>query len=191
MTGRSATDDAYFARSWDASDDPWAHTSRWSEARKYAMTAAALPRPHYRRSFEPGCGVGELTRLLAPRSDHHVALERHPRGVAVAAERCLGLPQVEVREGRIPEDWPEGGFDLVVVSEVLYYLSDDELDAALDRLVDAVEPDGDVVAVHYRPVVAEHTWTGDEVHERLRGHPGLTPLSRTLEADVAIDVLRR
>lgn len=190
-TDRPATDPDYFARCWEGSDDPWAHTTRWSEARKYAMTVAALPRPTYERSFEPGCGVGALTAQLAPRTARHLALDRHPRGVAVAAERCRGHGHVEVREGRIPEAWPVGRFDLVVLSEVLYYLSAAELDVTLDRLAAGLVPGGDVVAVHFRPEVPEHTWTGDEVHDRLRAHRALTSRSRTVEADVVIDVLRR
>jgi trans-aconitate methyltransferase len=191
MSDRTATDDAYFAECWAASEDPWAHTTRWSETRKYALTVAVLPRRTYARSFEPGCGVGLLTRLLAARTAEHVAMERHPRGVAVATDRCRDLPHVEIREGRIPDAWPEGTFDLVVLSEVLYYLSSDELDETLARLATALAAGGDVVAVHYRQEVPEHTWSGDEVHDRLRSHPGLTPVSRTIEDDVAIDVLRR
>lgn len=191
MTGRPATTDAYFDRTWATGDDPWAHTTRWSEARKYGLTAAVLPRARYRRSFEPGCGVGALTRLLADRSDHHLAMERHPRGVAVTTERCRDLDQVEVRQGRIPEDWPDGPLDLVVVSEVLYYLSSPELDRAIELMAETLEPGGDLVAVHYRPVVDEHTWTGDEVHDRLRAADRFVALGRTVEADVVIDVLRR
>ncbi|QYG91889.1 class I SAM-dependent methyltransferase [Iamia sp. SCSIO 61187] len=188
---RPPTPDAYFDEWWGRSDDPWAHATRWSEARKYRLTAAALPRPRYDRSFEPGCGIGVLTTLLAARSPDHLAMERHPRGVAATRERCAGLPGVTVVEGRIPDDWPAGSFDLVVLSEVLYYLSSPELDAVLDRAVEALVPGGDLVAVHHRPSVDEHTWTGDEVHERLRAHPGLTSLSRLVEEGFVLDVLQR
>lgn len=188
---RAATPDAYFATSWAGSADPWAHATRWSEQRKYGLTVASLPRERYARSLEPGCGIGALTEMLAARSDDHLALERHPRGVAEARRRCADRPTARVVEGRIPDDWPPGPFDLIVLSEVLYYLSDTDLDRVLDRVEDALEPGGDLVAVHYRPVVEEHAWTGDEVHERLRARPGWTALGRTVEPDVVIDVLRR
>ena len=188
---RAPTPDVYFDRCWGGSDDPWAHARRWSETRKYRLTVAALPRLHYRRSFEPGCGIGVLTTLLAARSVEHLAMERHERGVAATRERCAALPEVTVAQGRIPDDWPEGSFDLVVLSEVLYYLSADEMDDALERVEASLAPEGDLVAVHYRPVVPEHAWTGDEVHDRLRARPGWTGLSRIVEDDFVLDVLRR
>jgi trans-aconitate methyltransferase len=188
---RTATPDAYFDRCWGDSDDPWAHARRWSETRKYRLTVAALPRPHYRRSFEPGCGIGVLTTLLAARSDDHLAMERHQRGVDATRRRCAALPEVTVTAGRIPADWPEGAFDLIVLSEVLYYLSAGELADVLDRVEAALVPDGDLVAVHYRPTVPEHAWTGDEVHERLRDRPGWTSLNHTVEPGFVLDVLRR
>jgi hypothetical protein len=50
-----------------ASPDPWGFTSRWYEARKSAITMAMPPKPHYRDAFEPGCSIGMLSDLLAPR----------------------------------------------------------------------------------------------------------------------------
>jgi len=188
---RTATPDAYFERCWGDSDDPWAHARRWSETRKYRLTVAALPRLHYGRSFEPGCGIGVLTTLLAARSDAHLAMERHERGVSATRQRCAGLPEVTVARGRIPDDWPEGAFDLIVLSEVLYYLSSGELADVLDRVEASLAPGGDLVAVHHRPTVPEHTWTGDEVHERLRQRPGWTGLSHLVEDGFVLDVLRR
>lgn len=37
--------------------DPWDFESRWYEQRKYALSAAMLPKPRYRRAFEPGCSI--------------------------------------------------------------------------------------------------------------------------------------
>ena len=63
--GRSYFDDMY-----SDNPDPWGFESRWYEQRKYALTIAALPEPLYRSGFEPGCSVGVLTSLLAPRCKH-------------------------------------------------------------------------------------------------------------------------
>ncbi len=35
--------------------------------------------------------------------------------------------------GQVPDSGPEGAFDLIVLSEVLYYLDDADLDAVLAR----------------------------------------------------------
>jgi SAM-dependent methyltransferase len=189
LSVRPATTDAYFDEMWASAGDPWAHASRWSERRKYDLTVASLPRPRYDRSFEPGCGIGVLTSSLAPRSQRHLAMERDPRGVEATRGRCADQPGVTVVEGRIPDDWPTAPFDLIVLSEVLYYLAD--IAPVLDLVEATITPGGDLVAVHFRPVVPEHAWTGDEVHEQLRSRPGWTALAHHVEDDFVLDVLRR
>lgn len=189
MTGRPPTSDRYFDETWATGDDPWDHAGRWYERRKYELTAAALPKAHYERSFEPGCGTGVLTRLLAARSSAHVAMERHPRGAQATAARCADLPQVEVSVGTIPEAWPDGTFGLIVLSEVLYYLDETTIACTLDRCRRSLRPDGHVVAVHYRPNVEAHTWNGDEVHRQIRSTRGWTPGTRILDPEFVLDVL--
>ena len=44
---------SYFDNVYAASPDPWGFTSRWYEARKYAITMAMLPKPHYRDGSNP------------------------------------------------------------------------------------------------------------------------------------------
>lgn len=171
MTGE-ATSDAYFRRQWEGSGDPWNHGGRWYETRKYEITVASLPRPHYARTFEPGCGAGFLTRRLAARTDVLVAYEREPEGVRATSERCSDLGHVQVTEARAPGDWPDGPLDLIVVSELLYYFDDRTLDSMLDRLQDAARAGADVVAAHYRRHVADHARSGDDAHDRLRAALG-------------------
>ena len=185
-----ATTDAYFDRMWALGDDPWDHGSRWYETRKYRLTAAALPRPRYSRAFEPGCGTGRLTALLARRVDRLVAWDRSPRAVGVTRRRCAGLAGVEVETGRVPGEWPRGSFDLVVLSELLYYLDDAGLDLVLDRTATALAGDGHCVAVHYRRPVLEHARLGDDVHERL-GDALPRLLVRHIEEDFVLEVRGR
>lgn len=182
-----ATPDAYFAQQWARGDDPWEHGSRWYETRKYRLTVAAAPRQRYRRAFEPGCGAGFLTALLAERVDELVAMERAPTGVAATRRRCADLPGVEVVEGRIPTDWPVGAFDLIVLSEVLYYLADDDLDAVIDRARSSLVPGGHLVVVHFRRPVAEHARLGDDVHDRVRAVLD-APIVRHVEDDFVLEV---
>lgn len=56
-----SVEDRYFDGLVAGNDDPWAFRQRWYEQRKRAITLAALPRPHYRAIFEPGCANGELS----------------------------------------------------------------------------------------------------------------------------------
>ncbi|MGN6300380.1 MAG: PIG-L family deacetylase [Angustibacter sp.] len=180
-------DDFYAA----GGDDPWGFTDRWYERRKRSLTLAALPRERFRRAFEPGCSIGVLTAELATRCDHLLALDPAAAAVDRAVERTAGLAGVEVRRGAVPADWPDGTFDLVVLSEMGYYCGAADLAELVDRTAASLTDDGVVVACHWRHPVAEYPLTGDAVHQALRAHPGLALLAEHVEADFRLDVLVR
>ena len=185
------TPHGYFAGLYAADPDPWDFDSRWYDRRKHDLTAAALTRPRYRSAFEPGCSTGALTARLATRCDHLLAVEGVAAGAERAAARVADLPQVTVRQGWMPRDWPDGTFDLVVLSELGYYFADADLDRLLDHAVTALEPGGDLVAVHWRWPVPEHARSGDDVHERLGALPGLERVAAHEEADFRLEVFTR
>lgn len=169
----ASTPASYFDRMYSGTADPWDLAGRWYERRKYALTLAALPRPRYRRAFEPGCSVGVLTRLLAERCDAVVATDRVPAAVAEAAARNRDLPHVDVARLTVPEEWPEGTFDLIVLSELLYYFDATALAEILARAAGSLEPGGTLVTVHWDHPVPEHRLTGTQLAPLLRDVPGL------------------
>ncbi|OLR92968.1 SAM-dependent methyltransferase [Actinokineospora bangkokensis] len=169
--------------------DPWGFRTRWYEQRKYAATLAALTRPRYRRAFEPGCSVGVLTAALAARCDEVVAWDVDPTARAAAAAECP--PHVRVAAGAVPGQWPEGEFDLLVVSEVAYYLDRDDLDALIDRAVGCLADDGDLVLAHWRHRTPDCPLTGDDVHAAFTGRTGLHGQVSHVEPDFRLDVLSK
>ncbi|MFF5081865.1 class I SAM-dependent methyltransferase [Actinoplanes sp. NPDC000266] len=181
----------YFEQMYAGNADPWSFESRWYDARKHALTAAVPPARRYRSAFEPGCSTGRLTALLAPRCDRLLAVDAVGDAVRTAAERLAGVPGVTVERASVPDDWPAGPFDLVVLSELGYYFDDADLDTLLTRAVDSLEPGGDLVAVHWRWPVEEHARSGDDVHRAIAARPGLTRLSRLEEADFLLEVFTR
>jgi LmbE family N-acetylglucosaminyl deacetylase/SAM-dependent methyltransferase len=170
-------------------DDPWGFTARWYERRKRALTLAALPRERFARAFEPGCSIGVLTAQLGERCDDLLALDVVPATVRKARQRTAHLPGVRVEQGSVPGDWPEGVFDLVVLSEVGYYCGPDDLDTLVDRAAGALAEDGVLVACHWRHPVPEYPLGGDAVHAVLRAHPRLALLAQHEEEDFLLDVL--
>ena len=102
--------------------DPWGLASRWYETRKYALTLAALPEAAYRRAFEPGCAIGVLTAQLAARCDYLLAADGVEAALTQTRARVSGLEHVHVARMVVPGAWPEGPWDLVVLSELAYYL---------------------------------------------------------------------
>ena len=185
---RQSLPDSYFHDMYRSSDDPWGFATRWYERRKYALTLAALSSPRYGSVFEPGCSIGVLSAELATRADHLLCTDVSPRAVELARRRLDGHDSVDVRVGDIVTDWPSGRFDLIVLSEVLYYLDDADLDEVIARLPDSLSPTGEVLAVHWRWRVEEYPRTGDDVHDALRSST-LHPSASYADTDFCIDVM--
>jgi cyclopropane fatty-acyl-phospholipid synthase-like methyltransferase len=179
----------YFADMYAGAEDPWGFRSRWYEQRKRDVTLAALTRPRYRRAFEPGCSIGVLTAALADRCDEVVAADVDERAVTTARGSLAPLGNVRVERLALPQEWPDGMFDLVVVSEVAYYLGPAELQQLLDCAVGSLAPRGTLLACHWRHPVPDYPATGDEVHHRLLARPELNQAVSHLEEDFRLDLL--
>ncbi|MEW1751606.1 class I SAM-dependent methyltransferase [Streptomyces angustmyceticus] len=186
-----STPASYFETMYRHSPDPWHLADRWYEHRKYDLTLAALPRPQYRRAFEPACSVGELTLRLAERCDALLACDRVASAVETAARRTAGHSHVTVEQRTLPAQWPDGSFDLIVLSELLYYFDAAALDDLLRRAVAALEPGGTLVTVHWNHAVDEHLATGAELAPVLAGIPGLILTADHREDDFVLQTFGR
>ena len=178
----------YFQSMYAHSPDPWSLATRWYDRRKYDLTAAALPKARYRSAFEPGCSVGELSVRLAARCDRLLSWDREPSAVTAAAERLSGAAHARAERRIIPDDWPRESFDLIVLSEILYYFDPPTMNHILLNALATLEPGGTLAAVHWRHPVAQHAQTGDAVHDALREISALAPVCRHTEPDFTLDV---
>lgn len=193
MTGRSgrSLDAGHFHRLWADEDDPWGLESTWYEDRKRAVVLAALPDPHYRRAFEPGCAGGALSTELAPRCDELVCTDLARQAVDRARTRLAGHPHVRVTQAAVPNEFPVGPFDLVVVSELAYYFADEKRVALWEGLRERLEPGGTLLAVHWTREVPGYPADGARVHEELVRIEGFEQVAEHREADFRLDVLAR
>lgn len=165
------------------SDDPWSFKTRWFEARKRAMTLACLPAMRYAHGFEPGCANGELSAELATRCDRLLVSDVSERAVGLARARLAGWPHAEVVQAHLPRDWPAGSFDLIVISELGYFLDAASVDTLADKTRAALRPGGTVLACHWRRPIAGCALDGDAVHRHLAQRLGMTVLTEVREAD--------
>ena len=188
MTTPATLGPGYFDAMYQTARDPWGFEDRWYERRKYAISLALLPAERYRNAFEPGCSIGVFTELLAPRCDALLSCDVAAAGVQAAARRTEHLPQVRVEQRDIAGQWPAGRFDLIVFSEMLYYLGDHDLEQLLDRTTAALQPNGTLLAVHWRHPVADYPRSGDDVHRVLGARPGLARLVSHAEPDFLAEV---
>lgn len=181
--GRDYFDELYAKRA-----DPWRLATRWYEKRKRAITVASLPAERYERALEIGSSIGMLTVDLAERCDNLLALDVADAAVRSARERVPGNVTVEQRDATT--DYPDGEFDLVVLSEVGYYLSESVLARLLAAIAASLSETGVLLACHWRHPVDGYLQSGDAVHEAV-GALGLHRLARHEEDDFILEVFSR
>jgi LmbE family N-acetylglucosaminyl deacetylase/SAM-dependent methyltransferase len=173
--------DAHYARK----PQGWDFDGSWYERRKRAVTLAALPRERYRSALELGCATGVLTAALTERADDVLGTDIS----AAPLERArLRAPAARFVQAALPTEWPAGRWDLVVMSEVGYYLSPADLDTTIDRVLDSLDEDGVLVACHWRHPDDEAVSDGDTVHARLAERWPRPALVQHVEEDFVLTV---
>ncbi|MGB3547267.1 MAG: bifunctional PIG-L family deacetylase/class I SAM-dependent methyltransferase, partial [Saprospiraceae bacterium] len=155
----------YFDRVYAAGDDPWNFETSDYEREKYATTLAAIAGKTFPRALEIGCSIGVLTEQLAPQCGYLLGVDASELPLEKAARRLRHLPQVELRQMSLPAEFPEEKFDLILLSEVGYYWSRDDLRSGIEKITDALHPGGCLLLVHYTPYIPDYPLTGDEVHD--------------------------
>jgi SAM-dependent methyltransferase len=128
-----------------SSDDPWDFRGSAYEQEKFRATRRALPRAQYRSVLEVGCGNGELARHLISACATYTGVDAIE--VALDAAR-KAVPRGTFHRIYLPAELPAGCHDLLVFSEVLYFLGSPEL-VALARQIDRRWPDADLVCVNW------------------------------------------
>jgi trans-aconitate methyltransferase len=185
----SRTPTEYFERLYADDEDPWGFATKWYERRKYAVTVASLPLERYRSAFEPGCSIGALTAHLAARCDGVLAVDHMANPLAAAVRRLGHLPNVTFERRVIPDQWPDGPFDLLVLSEVAYYFDADELCDLMVRARRSLEANATVVGVHWSGET-DYPLTATQTHELLGSTPGFEAVVHHVDEEFLLDVWR-
>jgi predicted TPR repeat methyltransferase len=181
-------DRGYFERLYAESGDPWNFETSEYERRKYERTLGVLRGRRFRRALEVGASIGVFTAMLAPLCDELVAVDVSERAVAAAKVRLARCPNVWVERRSLPEETPNGPFDLVVASEVLYYLPREQMLAAQRRFEEVLAPGGALLAVHWRKETRTYPLQGDEVHKLLEAHTRPKKTETIVEPEYRLDL---
>ena len=145
---------------WFETTDPWGYGSAY-EQQKFAHSIETLNGIRAADALELACAEGHFTLHLAAIADTVLATDIAAAAIARAAERCAHLPHVrcvrlDFRDQPIP-----GTFDLIVCSEVLYYLRDrEELRNVVRRLAAHLRPGGRLLTTHSNLLVDDADRTG-------------------------------
>lgn len=156
----------HFQHIYDASGDPWNYRDSTYEKAKREATITALQGRRFRSGLEVGCSIGELTHQLADHCDQLLGVDFIDAALAAARERCEGQATVSFQNVHVPSAWPYGRFDLIVLSEVLYFLSyeDNARLAALCRR--CLDGDGIILLVNWLEQSPDDPCSGDAAAER-------------------------
>ena len=142
--------------------DPWAYSSPY-EQRKYEQTLELLPEGPLNRVLELACAEGHFTVQLAPRVGGLLAADIAAPAIERARDRCRTFDHVSFQQLDMRRDPIPGRFELIVCSEVLYYIGNRFALARFARKVAAaLEPGGHLLTTHAHAVV------DDPIGHRLR-----------------------
>jgi len=178
----------YFEGLYAKSDDPWNFEASEYEQNKYARTLAVLGERSFRRALEAGASIGVFTEMLSNRCDELLAVDVSERAVAAARRRLSGRRHVRVERRTLPEEMPDGPFDLIVASEVLYYFPREEMLTVLRGFERELARGGVLLAVHWRRETETYPLQGDEVHDLLVEHTRLLNRETIIEPDYRLDL---
>jgi SAM-dependent methyltransferase len=181
-------DAGYFERLYAADPDPWRFRTSAYEAEKYAATVAAVAECRYASGLEVGCSIGVLSALIAPLCDTFLGLDITETPLAEARARCADLPQARFACMAVPGDWPGGRFDLILLSEVLYFLSAADIRATAARVLSCLAPGGRVLLVNWIGE-AGPAQPGDRAAEQFIAAAGLAVERATRAARYRLDLL--
>lgn len=190
MTGGASWTPAVFDRIYAAHADPWDFATSPYEREKYAATLAFLPPRRIGAALELGCSIGVFSAALAPSCDEVLAVDCAQAAIDRARLHCAAHPNVAFLRATLPHECPEGIYDLIVVSELLYFLSPEDIRALARRLVRAVAADGHVLLVNWRGET-DTPCTGDQAADIFIAWvtEDLTPVKSRTEPLYRLDLL--
>ena len=137
----------YFEGKYQSDADPWQFKTSPYEREKYDRTLDALSKPLFDRGLEVGCSIGILTSRLAKRCHTLMAIDGSKTAIATARATCPG--NVHLRIGMLPQDFPSGQFDLILLSEVLYYFCATDLQIVANQCCQSLATGGEIVLCHW------------------------------------------
>jgi 2-polyprenyl-3-methyl-5-hydroxy-6-metoxy-1,4-benzoquinol methylase len=182
----------HFEQLYRANPDPWNFATSAYEQDKYEATLSALGTRRFARALEVGCSIGVLTERLAGRCEQVIGLDFAPSAVAAAQARCAPYPGVRIEQMQVPRQWPGGEFDLILLSEVLYFLNESDLKAICTHTTRSILPGGRVLLVNYTGVTDDPS-SGDAAAAYFikETAPTLQPVLQRRDVQYRLDLLAR
>lgn len=187
--GRGSAENARstFNTLFQSDPDPWNFGNEY-ESRKREILLASLPRDHYKAALELGSATGALTERLASRCDRVIAIDASDTAIERAKARLASFANIRLERRDIPREWSEiSGVDLVIVSEIGYFLTESELHGTFEAIECAITRDAHILLCHWLHPIDGWSLTGRDVH-RAAHDRSWRPLVTHREADFLLEV---
>jgi peptidoglycan/xylan/chitin deacetylase (PgdA/CDA1 family) len=149
-----------------AGGNPWDCANSQYESWKLEQTLSLLPSGPIGRALELACAEGHHTSRLAPHVEHLTAIDISPTAIRRASARCAGLGNVQFQVLDFVADPLPADLDLILCSEVLYYLPLDYLRNVAPKIASSVKPGGHLLLAHGNLIADDRTRCGFDW-----GHP--------------------
>ncbi|MFC1701318.1 polysaccharide deacetylase family protein [Pseudomonadota bacterium] len=153
---------------WDSvfsNEDPWDYSSSY-EMKKYSHTLEMIPEESLSRVLELGCAEGLFTKMLAAKAGSILAVDISDNALVRARIRCADQENVFFNQHDIAEGIPKGGFDLIICSELLYYLRDRfAVEVFAMKIKEALPVGGHLLMTHANMVSDDRSQTGFDFNE--------------------------
>jgi glycosyltransferase involved in cell wall biosynthesis/peptidoglycan/xylan/chitin deacetylase (PgdA/CDA1 family) len=140
--------------------DPWNYGSPY-EQEKYSRQLLLLPDGPIERALEIACAEGRFTEMLAPHVEWLIATDISPTALDRARNRCRAQKNIEFHQLDLAIDPLPEDLDLIVCSEVLYYLySEAELKRVAEKFTAALRTGGHILTAHAFELSEDSSRTG-------------------------------
>jgi peptidoglycan/xylan/chitin deacetylase (PgdA/CDA1 family) len=193
-----AVDDQTHAKSQDywegifAKADPWNYLSVYEQV-KYRQTLDLVDDRPIGSALEIACAEGIFTENLCKRVETLIAVDISQRAIDRAAERCAAFSNIRFGQLDLLKDEYPPDQDLIVCSEVLYYMDTvDQIRDIAKKICGAMKEGGQFVTAHAHLIADDMGRTGfdwgnpfgvDTLCRVFSETPGLV-LEKTIDTDL-------
>ncbi|NUU04213.1 SAM-dependent methyltransferase [Herbaspirillum robiniae] len=184
----------HFRSLYATSADPWHTADSWYEQRKLSILLAVLPKSRFSSVYEPGCGNGALTLALAGRCERLLASDFCDEAVRLTKERVSAHYHVQISRESLPEQWPSGGepaFELIVLSELCYYLDHEQLRLTVSLSVGSLLPLGHLLACHWKRPFDDRQKDTAAIHTSFAAHAELRACAHYEDEEFRLDLWQK
>lgn len=171
--------------------DPWNYLAVYEQV-KYEQTLSLIP-PNVEHALELACAEGIFSEKLSRHVGYLTATDISSRAIERAKKRCGHCSNAEFSELDFVSDALPGEQDLIVCSEVLYYMRDiPQLTWVCEKMAAALKPNGCILTAHAHLRCDEpgrtgfdwnHPFGGETIRQTFENVPGLS-LEKTVETEL-------